>query len=198
MTDATSDPLKRVADQLKKCVKCGACRANCPAFTAFGREPAVARGKVALAQHILKDDIELDDQTYLAMSKCLLCGSCVEKCPNEVPTDEIVIAAREALAQKRGLTTFHAAVGQVINIGNDSREVSIMDLAKLIKAKAKSSSEIVLVPYAQAYEEGFEDMPRRVPDLTKIRGIIGYEPKVDLDGLLDRVIEHFMTDERRV
>lgn len=108
------DPLKRVEDQLKKCVKCGACRANCPAFTAFGREPAVARGKIALAQHILKDDIKLDDQTYLAMSKCLLCGSCVEKCPNEVPTDEIVIAAREALARKRGLTTFHKAVGQVI------------------------------------------------------------------------------------
>lgn len=108
------DPLKRVEDQLKKCVKCGACRTNCPAFAAFQREPAVARGKVALAQHILKDDIELDDQTYLAMSKCLLCGSCVEKCPNDVPTDEIVVAAREALARKRGLTTFHKAVGQVI------------------------------------------------------------------------------------
>ena len=114
MSDPNSDPLKRVEDQLKKCVKCGACRANCPAFTAFGREPAVARGKIAMAQHILKDDIELDDQTYQAMSKCLLCGSCVEKCPNDVPTDEIVIAAREALAKKRGLTTFHAAVGQVI------------------------------------------------------------------------------------
>jgi glycolate oxidase iron-sulfur subunit len=114
MSDKTTDPLKRIEDQLKKCVKCGACRAHCPAFTAFQREPAVARGKVALAQHVLKADIELDDQTYLAMSKCLLCGSCVEKCPNEVPTDEIVIAAREALAKRRGLTTFHAAVGKVI------------------------------------------------------------------------------------
>ncbi len=114
MADEMVDPLKRVAEQLKKCVKCGACRQNCPAFTAFGREPAVARGKVALAQHLLKDDIGLDDQTYQAMSKCLLCGSCVDKCPNDVPTDEIVIAAREALAKKRGLTTFHAAVGQVI------------------------------------------------------------------------------------
>lgn len=108
------DPLKRVEKDLKKCVKCGACRANCPAFAAFQREPAVARGKVALSQHLLAKDIELDDQTYQAMSKCLLCGSCVEKCPNEVPTDEIVIAAREALAQRRGLTTFHKAVGQVI------------------------------------------------------------------------------------
>ncbi len=114
MKKNTNDPLKRVEDQLIKCVKCGACRANCPAFSVFGREPVVARGKVALAQHILKDDIKLDDQTYLVMSKCLLCGSCVENCPNDVPTDEIVIAARESLARKRGLTTFHAAVGQVI------------------------------------------------------------------------------------
>jgi len=114
MPEQNIDPLKRVEDQLKKCVKCGACRTNCPAFAVFQREPAVARGKVALAQHILADDIDLDDQTYQAMSKCLLCGSCVEKCPNDVPTDEIVIAARESLAKKRGLTTFHAAVGQVI------------------------------------------------------------------------------------
>jgi glycolate oxidase iron-sulfur subunit len=108
------DPLKRVENELKKCVKCGACRANCPAFNAYQREPAVARGKVALAQHILKGDIELDEQTYAAMSKCLLCGSCVEKCPNDVPTDEIVMVAREALAHKQGLTTFHKAVARVI------------------------------------------------------------------------------------
>ena len=108
------DPLKHVEQELKKCVKCGACRAHCPAFAAWQREPAAARGKVALAQHLMKQDIDLDDQTYLAMSKCLLCGSCVEKCPNEVPTDEIVIAAREALAERRGLTTFHQAVGRVI------------------------------------------------------------------------------------
>lgn len=130
MPEQTNDPLKRVEDQLKKCVKCGACRTNCPAFAAFQREPAVARGKVALAQHVLKDDIGLDDQTYLAMSKCLLCGSCVEKCPNEVPTDEIVIAAREALAKKRGLTTFHAAVGQVIR--NRSRMKMGAKLAALL------------------------------------------------------------------
>lgn len=114
MTKQKIDPLKRVENEMKKCVKCGACRANCPAFTAFQREPAVARGKIALAQHIMKGDITLDDGTYAAMSKCLLCGSCVDKCPNQVPTDEIVIAAREALAQRRGLTTFHQAVGLVI------------------------------------------------------------------------------------
>jgi UDP-glucose 4-epimerase len=96
------------------------------------------------------------------------------------------------------LSVSEEAVGEVINIGNDSREVSIMDLAKLVKQKTKSSSEIVLIPYSQAYEEGFEDMPRRVPDLTKIKKLIGYEPKVDLDGILDRVIQHFVTNEGRV
>lgn len=113
-----TEALKRVEHELKKCVKCGACRAHCPAFNTFQREPAVARGKVALAQHLLKGDIALDDQTYLAMSKCLLCGSCVEKCPNDVPTDEIVMFTREALAQQRGLTTFHKAVGRVIRNRN--------------------------------------------------------------------------------
>ncbi|MEO8499607.1 MAG: GDP-mannose 4,6-dehydratase [Vicinamibacteria bacterium] len=96
------------------------------------------------------------------------------------------------------LSESEKAIGQVINIGNDSREVSILDLAKLIKDKTKSSSEIVMVPYSQAYEEGFEDMPRRIPDLTKIKNMIGYEPKIGLDGILDRVIAHFMTDQRRV
>jgi UDP-glucose 4-epimerase len=89
-------------------------------------------------------------------------------------------------------------VGQVINIGNDSREVSILDLARLIKQKTGSASEIVLVPYSQAYEEGFEDMPRRIPDLTKIKKLIGYEPKIGLDGILDRVIEHFTTHQGRI
>jgi len=114
VTSKKTDPLKRVENEMKKCVKCGACRAHCPAFNTFQREPATARGKVALAKHLVQGDLALDDGTYAAMSKCLLCGSCVEKCPNQVPTDEIVIAARESLAQKRGLTTFHKAVGQVI------------------------------------------------------------------------------------
>jgi glycolate oxidase iron-sulfur subunit len=108
------DPLKRVEKEIRKCVKCGACRAHCPVFAELKREPAVARGKLALAKAILSGSMELDDRTYLDMSNCLLCGSCVDKCANDVPTDEIVIAAREALARKRGLTTFHRAVGNVI------------------------------------------------------------------------------------
>jgi UDP-glucose 4-epimerase len=55
-----------------------------------------------------------------------------------------------------------------------------------------------MVPYAQAYEEGFEDMPRRVPDLDRIRALIGYEPKVHLDEILDNVIEYFVSEKGRV
>jgi len=54
-----------------------------------------------------------------------------------------------------------------------------------------SSSEIVLIPYDQAYEAGFEDMPRRVPDLRKIDALIGYRPQVQLDAILGRVIDYF-------
>jgi UDP-glucose 4-epimerase len=84
------------------------------------------------------------------------------------------------------------AVGQVFNIGNGG-EISIMALAEQIKGMTQSSSPIVTIPYDQAYEAGFEDMPRRVPDISKIRALVGYEPKVQLDEILARVIDHFRT-----
>jgi nucleoside-diphosphate-sugar epimerase len=91
-----------------------------------------------------------------------------------------------------------AAVGQVFNVGNDREEVAILDLARRVKARTGSRSEIVLVPYDQAYEEGFEDMPRRLPDLSKVRALVGYEPRVHLDEILDRVAEYFTSDQARV
>jgi UDP-glucose 4-epimerase len=90
------------------------------------------------------------------------------------------------------------AVGQVFNIGNDREEVTILDLAQRVKARTGSKSEIVRVPYDQAYEEGFEDMPRRVPDLSRLRALTGYEPQVHLDEILDHVIEYFTSDKGRV
>jgi UDP-glucose 4-epimerase len=95
------------------------------------------------------------------------------------------------------LADHQGAVGEVLNIGNDREEVTILDLARRIKERARSRSDIVMVPYDQAYEEGFEDMPRRVPDLSKIRALTGYEPKVHLDEILDRVIEFFTSDKAR-
>jgi UDP-glucose 4-epimerase len=89
------------------------------------------------------------------------------------------------------------AVGEVFNIGNGSEEVSVLDLARRVKARSASRSEITLVPYDKAYEEGFEDMPRRVPDTGKLRRLIGYEPRVHLDEILDNVIEYFRSDKAR-
>jgi UDP-glucose 4-epimerase len=90
------------------------------------------------------------------------------------------------------------AVGEVFNIGNDREVVTIIDLARRVKQRTGSKSEIVLVPYDQAYEEGFEDMPRRIPDISKVRALTGYEPQVHLDDILDRVIAYFTSDRGRV
>jgi UDP-glucose 4-epimerase len=82
------------------------------------------------------------------------------------------------------------AIGQVFNIGN-GREITIGELAAKVKKMTGSSSEIVTIPYEKAYEAGFEDMPRRVPDIARIRALVGYEPTVELDETLTRVIEYF-------
>jgi UDP-glucose 4-epimerase len=84
------------------------------------------------------------------------------------------------------------AIGRVFNVGN-GYEISILDLAKRVKDLAGSSSEIVTIPYDQAYEAGFEDMPRRVPNTARIHELIGYEPKVQLDEILEKVIDYFRT-----
>jgi UDP-glucose 4-epimerase len=87
------------------------------------------------------------------------------------------------------LAASSAAPGQVFNIGNHE-EISMMALAEKVKAMTGSSSPIVLVPYDEAYEAGFEDMPRRVPDLRKIHAAVGYAPTVGLDEILSKVIAH--------
>ena len=81
------------------------------------------------------------------------------------------------------------AVGEIFNVGND-QEISIRGLAELIKTMTGSRSDIVSVPYDAAYEAGFEDMQRRVPDLSKIRRLIGYEPRVQLEQIIETVIEY--------
>ena len=83
-----------------------------------------------------------------------------------------------------------AAIGQVINIGS-GQEVTIGHLAERIRELAGSTSAIRFIPYDEAYESGFEDMPRRVPDLTKIAAMIGYKPQNTLDDILRQVIDYF-------
>ncbi|HEV7487127.1 MAG TPA: GDP-mannose 4,6-dehydratase [Thermoanaerobaculia bacterium] len=81
------------------------------------------------------------------------------------------------------------SVGEVYNIGSNE-EVSMNTLAERIKTLTGSESEIVHIPYSEAYEEGFEDMPRRVPDTSKIVSLIGFRPETTLDTILKSVIEY--------
>ena len=136
------EPLRALEEGLKKCVKCGSCRDGCPAFGAFCREPASARGKLALARHLLEENIALDDKSRMAMSKCLLCGNCVEKCPNGAPIDEIIIATREALANNLGPSAFHSTFGRIIKsrllMSGGARAVSFFESVIFKKIPATS------------------------------------------------------------
>ena len=82
------------------------------------------------------------------------------------------------------------AVGEVVNIGSDE-EITMEGLAHVVKARAQSASPITYVPYDQAYEPGFEDMPRRVPALEKLQRLAGFRPATPLADIVDRVIAHF-------
>jgi UDP-glucose 4-epimerase len=81
------------------------------------------------------------------------------------------------------------AVGEVFNVGT-THELTIGALAERVRALAGSASPIVLVPYEEAYQPGFEDLRRRVPDIRKAERVAGYRPRVSLDETLKRVIEH--------
>lgn len=85
--------------------------------------------------------------------------------------------------------TEEAAVGEVFNIGNDE-EVSILELAGQVKEVTQSKSEIRFIPYEEAYEVGFEDMPRRVPDLSKIEKLIGYRPEKSLRDIIETTVDY--------
>ncbi|HEX9911620.1 MAG TPA: GDP-mannose 4,6-dehydratase [candidate division Zixibacteria bacterium] len=89
-----------------------------------------------------------------------------------------------------GLSEHPKAVGEVFNVGN-GREITIERLALLIKKMTNSKSKIVYIPYDKAFEKGFEDMIRRVPDITKINHLIGYKPEVNLEESLEKIIDYY-------
>jgi UDP-glucose 4-epimerase len=93
-----------------------------------------------------------------------------------------------------GLSEHDGALGQVFNIGTQE-EISILDLAERVKARTGSPSEIILVPYSEAYEIGFEDMRRRMPNTHKIHDLIGWQPEKTLDQTLDEVIAYFKSSQ---
>lgn len=96
---------------------------------------------------------------------------------------------RDAVRALVDLLNCPAAFGQVFNIGND-REVTIRELAEMVKTMTDSRSGIRYVPYHEAYGDGFEDMNRRVPNLAKVHQAIGYAPRLSLEDTLRDTIEY--------
>jgi UDP-glucose 4-epimerase len=86
------------------------------------------------------------------------------------------------------------AVGEVFNLGNP-KEIMILDLARKVIAVTDSKVGIDFIPYERAYEEGFEDMERRIPDITKVETLTGYSPRVDLDQSLYLIRDWFVNEK---
>ena len=86
------------------------------------------------------------------------------------------------------LMTCEKAVGEVVNIGNTD-EITMRDLAHLVKERTRSASEIQFIPYDEAYAPGFEDMMRRVPSVEKLQALTGFRPTTKLDAIIERIIE---------
>jgi UDP-glucose 4-epimerase len=97
---------------------------------------------------------------------------------------------RDAVDAMTGLMSEPAAEGDVFNVGND-KEVTINELAEKVKKMTGSSSAIEHIPYEKAYGPGFEDMRRRCPNIEKIRKLIGFQPKYDLEAMIQSVIDYF-------
>lgn len=98
------DEYKLIEEEIQKCMKCGNCQAVCPVFSVEKTEAGVARGKITLADAILKGKIDIDDpDMYERVFNCLVCKSCMQNCPPQVNFDKIVLAMRSAIAKQKGL-----------------------------------------------------------------------------------------------
>jgi UDP-glucose 4-epimerase len=95
---------------------------------------------------------------------------------------------KDVVGALAGLMQTDAAHGEVFNVGS-TEEIAIVDLARRVREAARSDSEIVTVPYDQAYGDGFEDMNRRLPAIEKVADLLGWAPERDLDGILADVVE---------
>ena len=95
------ETLKEIAD---KCVRCGLCQSVCPVFAELQKETAVARGKVSLIRKVFSGDAGYSERLSTHLLQCLGCGACTESCPNGVRADELILATRALMVEKKGLS----------------------------------------------------------------------------------------------
>ncbi len=98
------DSLSTLKEIAEKCVRCGLCQSVCPVFAEIGKEAAVARGKVTLIRNLLSEGIGYSPKLSTYLLQCLGCGTCSEGCPNGVRADELILATRALMVEKKGLS----------------------------------------------------------------------------------------------
>jgi glycolate oxidase iron-sulfur subunit len=111
---STNKCLRDFEKEIRDCVKCGVCQAHCPAYGTDRREGSVARGKIALAAALLDGRIDLEERLRQDIGMCLMCASCVTKCPNKVPTHEIVGAIRREITEQQGLSSLDKGMSTLL------------------------------------------------------------------------------------
>lgn len=170
--------LKDLEEQIRQCVKCGVCQAHCPAYRQNRKEGDVARGKIALAASLLDGKVGLEERLEQDISMCLMCGSCVNKCPNKVDTPGIVGAIRREFTDDKGLSLVGKTVSTVINSKSLMKILTRGGslLSPLVLKKVPRSSGLRLRFPAPVMKE------RTVPDLP-------------FRNLFDRVPEFVQGDE---
>ncbi|UCD84505.1 MAG: (Fe-S)-binding protein [Deltaproteobacteria bacterium] len=154
-----------IAAEIAKCVHCGSCRSVCPVFAAIQREAASARGKITLAETSFEGKLPYSKKFKAAVEQCLLCKACVENCANEVRTDNIVIAARTAIARDKGLSFTKKLLFQYF-LDSDKLMPSLMKAGSLFQALALRK-----IPEQSGLHRRFPlpyfDQRRTVPKLAK-------------------------------
>jgi UDP-glucose 4-epimerase len=122
----------------------------------------------------------------------------IEQAPIEVYGDgtqsRCFCDVRDTVEAVLRLIPLEQAIGEVVNIGN-TEEVTIENLAKIVKQRTGSSSPIQFIPYDKAYEPGFEDMMRRVPCIDKLHALTGFRPRTSLVEIIDRVSTYFRQED---
>lgn len=165
--------LQDFEEVIRECVKCGVCQAHCPTYLVGRKEGAVARGKISLAAALLDGEIELDERLQEDISMCLMCGSCMNKCPNKVPTHEIVGAIRREITQKQGLSL----VGKGVS--------TLLGSQPLMKTLSKGGALLSPLVFKKVPESSGLRLRFPTP-LMKDRTV----PRIALKNLFDRIPEY--------
>jgi glycolate oxidase iron-sulfur subunit len=177
--------LEDFAKVISECVKCGVCQAHCPTYQLKRKEGTVARGKIALAAALLHGEADVEKRLQEDISMCLMCGSCVSKCPNKVPTHEIVGAMRRRITDNQGLSLVGKGVatllGSKVLMNSLSKGGAL--LSPLLLKKVPESSGLRL----RFQAPGMED--RTVPKIA-FRNLFDRLPEF-LEGQPDKPVVGF-------